>query len=628
MRPAKSSDLVSDVSILIHKARDSSHPLTERHEAFGELIRRYQDMAFGCAYAVLGDFYLAEDAAQEAFITAWQNLNQLRVPMAFSGWLRRIVLTRCNRLTRGERLSILPLEVGVNSPSPEPDPQFNAEQRDLRAKVLAEIQGLPEKERLVTTLFYVNGYTHSDIGEFLELPVSTVNKRLHSARQRLKKSATVEMFRDDLKKRRPSRSRAFAEKVDARLRPFGEPDWGAVSNIAVASEKNGEDHEIWVRRRQKFNEAHYVRRQYVAEHAETRQLLGYGSIEQSVYLPRYKLFLIIEPQWLRRGIGELLISRLTNDLSAVGAVTVTFQDYESSNDMQELLKAHGFTERMKVLDLRLDLAQATFENSSTTIDRVKSRGISISTLHQERQNDPRYIEKLYELTSTLERDDPARDPFSPPSYYEREAKLWLEQPYVLQHGYFIAKHGDDYVGITNLNRIDAVPDAISVGFTGVKREYRRQGIATALKVSAIEWAKEQDYKTICSQNQAVHSSLLKLNETLGFRQRLSYVMFEKCMRQIADIDPKIYDEYSGQYQDPDRRPELIFTVKNESRRLTLECIGQKVELFPESQSKFFCKPFYGEFDFVTDENGTVVRLDSRVRGLNQPETVLHARKID
>jgi GNAT superfamily N-acetyltransferase len=516
----------------------------------------------------------------------------------------------------------------VNSPSPEPDPQFNAEQRDLRAKVLAEIQGLPEKERLVTTLFYVNGYTHSDIGEFLELPVSTVNKRLHSARQRLKKSATIEMFRDDLKKRRPSRSRAFAEKVNARLRPFGEPDWPAVSNIAVASAKNTEDHEIWLRRRQKFNESRYVRRQYVAEHAETHQLLGYGSIEQSVYLPRYKLFLIIEPQWLRRGIGELLLSRLTNDLCEVGAVTVTFQDYESSNDMQELLKAHGFLETMVVLDLRLDLAEARFEDSSTTIDRVKSHGISISTLHQERQNDPRYIEKLYELTSTLELDDPARDPFSPPSYYEREAKLWLEQPYVLQHGYFIAKHGDDYVGITNLNRIDAVPDAISVGFTGVKRAYRRQGIATALKVSAIEWAKEQNYKTIWSQNQAVHSSLLKLNETLGFRQRLSHVMFEKCMRQIADVDPEIYEEYSGQYQDLDRRPELIFTVKSESRRLTLECIGQKVELFPESQSKFFCKPFYGEFDFVTDENGTVVRLDSRVRGLNQPETVLQARKID
>src|SRR6185436_8797419 len=182
------------------------------------------------------DFYLAEDAAQEAFFTAWQNLNQLRVPLAFSGWLRRIVLTRCNRLKRGQRLPIVPLDVGANTPSPEPDPQSSAEQRDLRAKVLAEIQGLPEKERLVTTLFYVNEFTHSDIGEFLEVPVTTVNKRLHSARQRLKKSATVEMFRDDLKKRRPSRSRAFAEKVNARLRPFGEPDWAAICDIASATD--------------------------------------------------------------------------------------------------------------------------------------------------------------------------------------------------------------------------------------------------------------------------------------------------------------------------------------------------------------------------------------------------------
>src|SRR5262245_18123398 len=234
MRPAESSELVQDFTSLIHKALDSSHPLAERHEAFGELVRKYQDMAFGCAYAVLGDFYLAEDAAQVAFITAWQNINQLRVPVAFSAWLRRIVLTRCNRLTRGPRLPIVPLDVGTNTPSSEPDPQFSAEQSDLRAKVLAEIQRLPRNERLVTTLFYVNGYTHSDIGEFLELPVSTVNKRLHSAGQRLKKSATVEMFKDDLHDRRPSRSRAFSEKLNARLRPFGELDWAAISNIASA----------------------------------------------------------------------------------------------------------------------------------------------------------------------------------------------------------------------------------------------------------------------------------------------------------------------------------------------------------------------------------------------------------
>lgn len=62
------------------RGRDSRRPLGERHESFGELVVYFQDMAFGCAYAVLGDFYLAEDAAQEAFITAWQSLRQLALP--------------------------------------------------------------------------------------------------------------------------------------------------------------------------------------------------------------------------------------------------------------------------------------------------------------------------------------------------------------------------------------------------------------------------------------------------------------------------------------------------------------------------------------------------------------------
>ncbi|MCA1849826.1 MAG: hypothetical protein LC672_01925, partial [Acidobacteria bacterium] len=91
MRRAKSRVSVRDLRSLIHRAVDARRPLGERHEAFSELVTGYQDMAFGCAYSVLSDFYLAEDAAQEAFITAWQRLDQLRAPEAFPGWLRRIV---------------------------------------------------------------------------------------------------------------------------------------------------------------------------------------------------------------------------------------------------------------------------------------------------------------------------------------------------------------------------------------------------------------------------------------------------------------------------------------------------------------------------------------------------------
>ena len=79
-------------------------------------------MAYGCAYSVLGDLELAEDAAQEAFLEAWRNLGKLRNPAAFPGWFRRIVRFRCSRLVRGKRVTTVPLEAAgeVSAPGPSP----------------------------------------------------------------------------------------------------------------------------------------------------------------------------------------------------------------------------------------------------------------------------------------------------------------------------------------------------------------------------------------------------------------------------------------------------------------------------------------------------------------------------
>lgn len=618
-----------DLHSLVRKAVDPLSPPGERHEAFGELVTGFQDMAFACAYGVLGDFYLAEDAAQEAFVTAWRSLDQLRAPEAFPGWLRRIVLTQCGRLTRGKRLKIVPLESGIDVPSAGPDPQTAAERREVQARVRAAVKALPEKERQVVALFYVGGYTQLDICEFLQVPLPTVTKRLHTARLRLKESAAVEMYKDDLRKRRPSRDESFADKVSARLRPFAEKDWEALSAVTSAAARGDEEGgELWLRDRREFNESDYFRRHYVAEHAETGQLLGYGSAEQTVYLPRYRLILVIEPRWVRRGVGRLLLERLTDDLREAGAVTATYRGYEPAGEVQSLLKEYGFAETASVLDLRLALSEVNRSDFLPTVERVKGQGISISTLMEERERDPRYVEKLYELTTEIRRDDPARDFFTPPAYYEREARLWLEMPYVLPEAYFIAKEGDRYVGLTDLNLREAVPGGLSQGFTGVRAEYRRRGIATALKVCAVEYAKRRGLRTIRAFNRPVHSAVLALNEKLGFRRLSSRVTLERCLREVVAVEPRVYDEYAGLYRDDERRPDLALNVRNEGGRLTLEFIGQKVELFPESETQFFTKPFYGDFTFVRDGEGKVTHLDSRVRGLNQPESVLHAKRMN
>ena len=605
-----------DIESIVLRAADLSSSPVARREAFGELVIRFQDMAFGCAFAVLGDVYLAQDTAQEAFVIAWQKLAQLREPAAFPGWFKRIVLTQCNRLTRCKRLQIVPLgeEVVI-----DPGPHASAERHDLVAKVLKAINALPENERLVTTLFYIDGYTQADIGDFLEVPVSTVNKRLYSARQRLK-STVVELFKSDLQQQRPSRDANFSNEVNTKLRPFHDPDWPMVS--AIASARAGADepgHELWLRGRQKFDESRYFRRHYVVENAALKQIVAYGAVEQSIYLPKYRLLLVSDPQWLKRGVGELLLDRLMEDLNEAQAITVSCRQYASEIELVSLLESRGFTETSRVLDMRLDVAGVDVSGLSELVS-----GFEISTFAEERVRDPRCVEKLYELTNLLSQDDPARGPFVPPAYNAREALMWMEMPYVLPDAYFIAKRGDEYVGVSDVSLFEAMPGGLTQGFTGVKREYRRRGLATSLKLHGIVYAQSHGYQVIQSFNKPQQTAIRALNEKLGFRVLFENLMLEKCLREVVAVDPRSYDEFSGQYRD-DGRPDLQIVVRNEAGRLTIECVGQKVELFPTSETTYFVKQFYGEVSFHRDERGKVDSLDFVMRVPSSDP--LHAVKI-
>lgn len=203
---------MEEISLLIARATEARVARADKDQAFAEIVHRFQDLAYACAYAVLGDFHLAEDAAQEAFLTAWRNLDQLRKPEAFPGWFKRIVLTQCNRQTRGKRLDTATLEVAASVSAAGSDPATAYESKEERARMLVAIHKLPEHERMVTMLFYVGDYSQQEIAAFLEIPVTTVKKRLFSARGRLRERM-LEMVRETLQEQRPSHDERFAETV-------------------------------------------------------------------------------------------------------------------------------------------------------------------------------------------------------------------------------------------------------------------------------------------------------------------------------------------------------------------------------------------------------------------------------
>jgi RNA polymerase sigma factor (sigma-70 family) len=205
-------------SELVLRAAAQDFPLSERHRAFGALVLRFQDMVFGCAYSLCGNAATAEDAAQEAFLLAWHSLNQLRDADAFPGWLKRIVVRQCRRTPRDT--GHLPLNTAQEFAAPTADEPLAHTIRAEHATAVREaIAALPENERMVTLLFYINDYSRAEVGAFLGISPVMVKKRLASARTRLHERLLT-LMQDDLHELRPSHDTIFAERVLAFTKLF------------------------------------------------------------------------------------------------------------------------------------------------------------------------------------------------------------------------------------------------------------------------------------------------------------------------------------------------------------------------------------------------------------------------
>ena len=171
---------------IVHNARNGRIPKEARQQAFAELVGEFHETAFQWAYTRLNDADLAQDAAQEAFVIAYQRLHQLQEPKAFAGWFKQIVLSQTYRLLRDTRPLTHAVNLSQDIPTWEPGPVARFENDELKEKVMTAVQALPEKEQIVTQMFYLNGYSQKEIAKLLELPLTTVKKRLQYARRNLR----------------------------------------------------------------------------------------------------------------------------------------------------------------------------------------------------------------------------------------------------------------------------------------------------------------------------------------------------------------------------------------------------------------------------------------------------------
>jgi len=155
-------------------------------DAFGAIVEQFQNMAVGYARSQVGSLELAEEIAQEAFTQAYLSLGKLRIPQAFPSWFRRIVYKYCDRQFRGKKILTVPYDEGEVPDLGTADQEQQKEKKSLHEMVIGRIKDLPQKERLVATLYYIDGYSQKDVGAFLDIPVTTVKNRLFQARKKIR----------------------------------------------------------------------------------------------------------------------------------------------------------------------------------------------------------------------------------------------------------------------------------------------------------------------------------------------------------------------------------------------------------------------------------------------------------
>ncbi|HLE16509.1 MAG TPA: sigma-70 family RNA polymerase sigma factor [Anaerolineales bacterium] len=165
-------------------------------DSFNRLVLAYQDIVYNQAYRVLGDSPAADDAAQEAFIAAYQNLRSFRGG-SFRAWLLRIVTNTCyDELRRRKRRPSVPLEPlddagdEIESPhwiaDPGELPEDQAARAELGLAIQRCLQELPSEFRTVVALVDVQGLDYGEVAQVIGKPLGTVKSRLARARVRLR----------------------------------------------------------------------------------------------------------------------------------------------------------------------------------------------------------------------------------------------------------------------------------------------------------------------------------------------------------------------------------------------------------------------------------------------------------
>ena len=165
------------------------------HQAFGELVKRYQRSVFNVCYRIVGERQEAEDLTQETFLRAHDRLKTFDPDRPFGPWIRRVGANMCLNSLKQRKLTMLPLDEELEGSTSKISerPEVAREHAERSEAIRDAILELPVPYRVVIELRHFFDLSYKEIAEVAGLPLSDVKSHLFRARKLLAERLTVDV---------------------------------------------------------------------------------------------------------------------------------------------------------------------------------------------------------------------------------------------------------------------------------------------------------------------------------------------------------------------------------------------------------------------------------------------------
>lgn len=314
------------------------------------------------------------------------------------------------------------------------------------------------------------------------------------------------------------------------LRHFQDDDY---EGLAVLRNLLYPQHPISVesmRHNDKAREEKILHQQWVWAHKHLILCTALFTQWEEIYHPqKFVIKIYVHPNYQGSGYGTICYDHLMNELKQFDPIKITTQVYEPLQQSVRFFEQRGFNNSITERESSLDLTTYNPAEYEAEINRALQQGFRIITLSELRKEDEKADYKVWELEREVCPDMPWTDPITVPDY-DTYSKQVLRHPKFNPNSWFFVMDGDRITGLNNLWKSE-LQDGIITGLTGVRRKYRRMGVATALKHTSLTWSKNQGYKWIRTDNAATNEGMLSINIKVGFKFMPAWLVFDKIIKE-------------------------------------------------------------------------------------------------